>query len=218
MKFPQTLQNLIDSLKALPGVGPRMASRIALYLFKNRQNNFQLVNAIESINNLKFCAKCGVICDEDTCEICSNLNKDAKLMIVEEHFDILTMEEVHDYNGYYFVLGGLISPINSVMPENLRIEQLLDRVKELQTSFALRTSSQEGRNNSELEIIFALNPSFEGETTINYLKSEISEFFGQEKSSMIKFTRLGIGLPKGSDIDYADPETLKYALKLRGEV
>lgn len=205
VQFPQTLQNLIDSLKELPGVGPRMASRIALYLFKNRQNNFELVNAIEEINNLKFCEKCGVISDTALCDICSDPERESKLMVVEEHFDIMSMEEVHDYLGYYFVLGGLISPINSVMPENLRIEQLKTRLRELM-------------GKKEVEIIFALNPSFEGETTINYLKSEMLEFLGHEKSSMVKFTRLGIGLPKGSDLDYADSETLKYALKLRGEV
>ncbi|QQR93575.1 recombination protein RecR [bacterium] len=205
MTLPANLENLSESLASLPGIGRRMASRIAIHLFRDKVVSQNLIHEVLELDKLKFCNKCGIVSDFETCEVCSG-ERLAKIMVVEEYFDVVSIEEVGEYEGYYFILGGLLSPLKAIMPENLRIGALISRVAELL------------ENSTELEVIFALNPSFEGETTINYLKQELLEKTSKDRRSMLQFTRLGIGLPKGSDLDYADTETLKYALKLRGEV
>lgn len=205
MILPANLENLSESLASLPGIGRRMASRIAIHLFRDKVVSQNLIHEVLELDKLKFCNKCGIVSDFETCEVCSG-ERLAKIMVVEEYFDVVSIEEVGEYEGYYFILGGLLSPLKAIMPENLRIGALISRVAELL------------ENSTELEVIFALNPSFEGETTINYLKQELLEKTSKDRRSMLQFTRLGIGLPKGSDLDYADTETLKYALKLRGEV
>jgi recombination protein RecR len=217
MRYPKQLENLIESLRQLPSVGPKMATRMALSLYKNSGDVVGLIDSLSKISTLASCSKCFAIAESDVCNICNDTSRDNnKIMIVEDYLDMVNIENSGEYNGLYNILGGVISPMNNIMPEDLQIGKILDRI-----DTSLDNSSL--GNNSQVEIIFALNPSLEGESTSFYLRNEIQRYLvtkaDEEGSTLqIKFSRLAMGVPKGSEMEYVDSETLKYAYQLRGEL
>ncbi len=197
MKYPAALQTLIDQLSSLPSVGPKTAERYAFYLL--RQNQEKLKSFGKAISELQdkitVCRECLSICETDPCPICSDAARRQDILcIVENIQDLIAIEATKQYDGRYFVLGGLINTINGVGPKDLNIEKLLKRVK----------------SGNVKEIILALNFTMEGETTSMYLTKILKDH--------LKITRLAKGLPAGSDLEYADELTLGSALKYRSEI
>lgn len=195
--LPKSLQNLIDELSKLPGIGPKSAARLAFYLLT--KPDVDVVNLGESISNLKknlkYCSKCFNITEEEICRICSDDKRNQSLLaVVEEPLDIIALEKSDGFVGIYHVLGGAISPIDGIGPEDLRIAQLISRLS----------------NDEVKEIILATNPSLEGEATASYIKDQISKA-GIE----ISVTRIARGLPVGGDLEYADEVTLRRSLEGR---
>jgi len=198
MNYPKSIQNLIDYFSHLPSVGPKTAERYVFYLLKAHPEWLQ--GFAQAIAELKekttLCRTCLSLAESDPCSICSDKKRNQALVcLVAETRDLLAIEETKQYNGLYFVLGGVINTIEGVKPEQLNIKPLVARIK------------QKGLK----EIILAFNPDLEGETTVLYL----AKLF---KPSKIKITRLAKGLPMGADLEYADEITLAHALKYRNEV
>ncbi len=192
------LTGLVNQFKKFPGVGQKSAERLAFYILSISQHEVnQLTTEITlTKKNIRYCRICYNISFEPTCFICSNSTRDKqKLCIVADPKDIFSLEKSNAYNGLYHVLGGLISPLDNIDPESLRINELLSRIKE----------------HSFNEIILAINPSVEGDTTSMYLISLL-------KSFKIKYTKLAHGLPMGANIDYTDEITLKQAITGRTEI
>lgn len=199
MELPKTVQKLIDELSKLPGIGPKSAARLTFYLLtKPKESISSLGDAFLSLSEgLHYCSTCFNICDDaGECRICASPKRDHSIIaVVEEPLDVLALEKAFGFDGVYHVLGGAISPINGVGPQDLRISQLIIRLDE-----------------SVKEIILATNPNLEGEATAAYIKEKILE-----KYSSIKITRIARGLPIGGDLEYADEVTLKRSLEGRRE-
>jgi len=197
MRYPKAIQNLIEKLATLPSVGPKTAERYVFHLL--RQSDESLNKLAEAVKELKskttLCASCQAITEANPCSICADQNR-AKdtLCLVENTQDLLTIEATKQFNGKYFVLGGLINTISDVSPDDLNIAKLIKRIKDDKIK----------------EIILALNFTLEGETTSLYLNKLLRDH--------IKITRLAKGLPAGSDLEYADETTLASALKYRNEI
>ncbi|MFH1427095.1 MAG: recombination mediator RecR [Patescibacteria group bacterium] len=195
MKFPASIQNLINFFEKLPSVGPKTAERYVFYLLKMDPEALQ--KFAQTIAELKekttVCKKCLAITESDPCYICADQKRNqSQLCIVSNTQDMLTIESTKQYNGLYYILGGLINTITGIEPKNLNIRSLEERIK-----------------NSKLsEIILALNPTVEGETTALFLTKILKPY-------NIKISRLAKGLPMGSDLEYADDVTLANALKYR---
>lgn len=197
MKYPKALQNLIDKLSGFPSVGPKTAERYAFYLLKQSPAKLQeLADAVKELpEKITVCHHCFSIADTSPCAICADRNRRSNtLCVVENIQDLQAIESTKQYDGLYFVLGGLINTITDVRPENLNIDKLVRRVK----------------GGEIKELILALNFTLEGETTALYL----TKIF----KSHLKITRLAKGLPAGSNLEYADELTLGSALKNRNEV
>ncbi len=195
--FIKSIENLINEFKRLPGIGPKSAKRVVYYLLKQQAGDIEKFAKamIEMSEKIRFCSICFGISEEDVCSICSDTSRDAgKICIVEEISDVAIMENTGEYRGLYHVLGNLLSPIDNIGPEEIRVPALLERIKKTNID----------------EIIFALNPTVEGESTSTYLKKIL-------KPLEIKITRLASGLPVGGDIEYADEVTLGRALNDRKE-
>ncbi len=189
------LENLINKLNRLPGIGPKMAERLAFHILRMPSADAQsLAQAIvQARGKVGVCSSCFGISETDICPICSNLQRDKRLLcIVEKASNISSMERTHIFFGMYHVLGGLLSPLDGIGPDNLNIKQLLERL---------------GKNNFQ-EIIIATNPSVEGEATSTYLVQEL-------KPLGITLSRIAFGLPIGGDIEHADELTLAKALEGR---
>ena len=192
------LQKLIDELGKLPGVGPKSAQRIAFHLIKlPEQDALSLANAIqEAKQKVRFCERCFNMSDEAICEICSDTQRDSSLVcVVEEPRDIVALERTREYKGLYHVLQGAINPIDGVGPEQLKIRELLERLK----------------GNTLQEVILCTNPNIEGEATAMYL-AKLIEPLG------IQVSRIASGLPVGGDLEYADELTLGRALEGRRKI
>lgn len=198
--LPKSIQNLIDEFSRLPGIGPKTAARLTFYLLTKSQEDVDKFGQI-ILNlrlNLKNCAKCFNIAESNPCAICDDQQRQKNLLcVVEEPLDIMAIEKT-DYRGLYHVLGGVISPIDGIGPEHLRIKELIDRIK----------------NQSVEELILATNPSLEGEATAIYISKQLQDWQSQNQ---LKITRIARGLPVGSDLEYADEVTLKRALEGRRE-
>jgi len=197
MRYPKAIQNLIEKLATLPSVGPKTAERYTFHLL--RQSDESLNKLAEAVRELKskttLCASCQAITETNPCSICADQNRaNDVLCLVEKTQDLLTIEATKQFNGKYFVLGGLINTINEVSPDDLNIAKLIKRLKDDKIK----------------EIILALNFTLEGETTALYLNKILHDH--------IKITRLAKGLPAGSDLEYADETTLASALKYRNEI
>ncbi len=196
--LPQPVQRLIDEFARLPGIGPKSASRLTFYLL--RGSGEQARDLAEALQDLKertrFCSICFNITEEDPCVVCMDENRDPTLLcVVEEPLDVVAIERTRAFNGRYHVLHGAISPVEGIGPEDLRVDELLQRVGD----GALR------------EIILATNPTLEGESTALYLQRRLAD-------SGIRLTRLARGLPVGGDLEYTDEITLGRALEGRQEL
>jgi len=196
--LPANVQRLITVLQRLPGLGPKSAARIAMYLLKSPQAYTKELGTIlvELKENLLYCQKCFNIASSDPCDICTSSQRDASLLcVVEDPLDVLAFENSTDFGGVYHVLGGVISPVNGVGPEDLTIKQLLKRIAQGEIE----------------EVIIATNPNIEGEATAMYIREEIKKGEGKK----VKVSRLARGLPTGADLEYADRTTLKRAFEGR---
>ena len=194
--FPRPFKKLIDNFSLLPSVGPKMAERLVLYLFRQDKEKIEeFAKNLKNIKNLKTCQRCFNIAEGEFCEICQNKSRDQKtICVVEEPLDIISIERTGIYKGLYHVLGGVIFSSAKEKTE-LKIPELLDRIKKEKIS----------------EIIIATNPTTEGDATVLYLKRKLLPF-------KIKVTRLARGLSTGGDIEYADEATLSEALTNRKEL
>lgn len=198
MKFPLSIQNLISHFSKLPTVGPKTAERYAFYLLKEHPEELQ--KFAQSIAELKekttVCRICLSCAETNPCSICADNRRDNRVLcVVADTRDMITIDATREYNGIYHILGGQLNAILGIKPEQLNIKQLIERVK----------------RNGIKEVILALSPNLEGETTSMYLVKLLKPY-------KIKITRLAKGLPMGSDLEYADEMTLASALKYRNEV
>ena len=196
--YTPAVQNLIDELGKLPGVGPKSAQRIAFHLVKlSEQDALRLAHAIsEAKEKVRFCETCFNMSDDQFCEVCVDQRRDHSLIcVVEEPRDIVAVEKTHEYRGYYHVLQGAINPIDGIGPDQLRIRELLQRLQEGDVE----------------EVILCTNPNIEGEATAMYL-AKLIEPLG------IPVTRIASGLPVGGDLEYADELTLGRAIEGRREM
>lgn len=196
--YTPAVQSLIDELGRLPGVGPKSAQRMAFHLVKLPvEDALRLADAIrEAKARVRFCDVCFNISDQPVCEICSDVRRDTvQICVVEEPKDIVALEKTQEYRGRYHVLQGAINPIDGIGPEQLRIKELLNRL----------------RDHDVQEVILATNPNIEGEATAMYL-ARLLEPLG------ITVTRIASGLPVGGDLEYADELTLGRALEGRRSV
>jgi len=192
------LQPLIDQLKRLPGVGGKSAQRLAFHFISLPMSEIKKISEIllYTKENIKYCSVCFNISFLDTCTICNDPIRETKrLCVVADPKDILAIERARVFNGRYHVLGGLISPIDGLHPEMLRLSELVERVKKDQFE----------------EIILAINPSVEGDATVLYITSLL-------KSFSVQLTRLAFGLPMGAELDYTDEITIQKALLGRTKI
>lgn len=196
--YPNSIKNIIDCFKDLPGIGEKTAERLAFSLINFDKN--KLTSFSEAIINVRdkltYCEMCGNITEEKICSICSDKERNDKLIfVVEKAKDIALFEKINIYNGKYHVLGGLISPLEGIGPDDINIDKLVTRVE---------------KNGIE-EIILALKPSIEGETTMQYIKKIL-------ENKNVKITRIATGIPMGTDIEYIDTMTLEFALEERKDI
>lgn len=201
MRIPRAIKNLIESFEKLPGIGPKTAQRLTFYLLHVPQNNLE--DFALALTNLKkntiLCSVCRNVGETDPCYICADSQREHNtVMVVEQPLDILAIERSGKYRGVYHVLHGAINPLENIGPEEIFIKELVSRVKERDTQIK--------------ETILATNPTMEGEATAMYIKRQIANGAWQGK-----ITRLGVGVPTGADLEYADDTTLKYAIEGRRE-
>jgi len=203
MKSIRPIQKLIDAFEALPGIGPKSAARLAYYLLHVPQERLEKFG--EAIVNLKKdtkrCEICFNIGEDNLCPVCKDIRRDKTIVcVVETPLDLLAFEKADGFTGVYHVLGGAINPLSGIGPEELKINELLGRVK---------------RGGID-ELILATNPTMEGEATAMYITHKVRELKGE--ASKVKISRIGRGLPTGADVEYADGQTLSRALEGRREV
>lgn len=196
------LEEAVDAISSLPGVGRRSALRLALHLLKQPQENVRhFTAAIDRLrDDVKYCRHCMMIADDDVCSICSDHSRDHRtICVVESVRDVMSIENTGQYHGVYHVLGGIISPINGVGPSDLTIRELLNRVADLVSPEAMFEA--EGQGGASAEVILALSGDVEGETTSFYIYRQISQYG-------VKVSSLARGLGFGDDLEYADELTL----------
>jgi len=196
--MPPSVERLIETLSELPGIGPKTASRLTFFLLRAESDlPLRLAEALRDLKEkTRFCSVCFNITEEDPCPICSDPGRDRfTICVVEEPLDVLAIERTEQYRGLYHVLHGALAPIEGVFAEDLRIAELLQRV----------------RTGEVREVILATNPTSEGDYTAAYLVSKL-------RPLGVRITRLGRGLPVGGDLEYADQVTLANALEGRREV
>lgn len=192
--FTKPLSNLIAHFEKFPGIGPRTAQRLALFILKQPESSIRDFSKalLEAHSNVGHCKKCFNLTSEEECEICRNTERNQKIIcVVAETKDLLALERSREFKGTYHVIGGLISPMDSISPELLEIRSLVERVSKSEID----------------EIILALTPSVEGDTTSLYIGKLLTPF--------TKVTRIAYGLPMGSELEYVDEVTLARALEGR---
>lgn len=197
MDHPAPLARLIDELQRLPGIGPKSAQRIAFHLLKGTQADAdRLSQAVaELLGSIQVCARCNAFTDREVCATCTDpARSDSVVCVVEEPYNLHTIERTRDFRGRYHVLHGALSPLQGVGPDELRVRGLLDRV----------------RGGAVEEVILATSPTVEGEATAVYLARLL-------KPLAVKVTRIAMGIPVGSDLDWADEVTMAKALEGRRE-
>lgn len=220
--LPRPVENLIKQLSRLPGIGPKFAERLVFFLAAEPKEYIAALSAALSdfSKKIKPCSDCGNISEEIICPICQDRRRDrTKICVIESASDIFAIEKTGQYKGLYHILGGVISPHRDLMPENLRINQLIKRI----------SSAKEKNAGKKIEeIIIATNPNTEGDATALYL-AKILASLGQRRSGLaslnpppgggsglsprkLKITRLGRGLPTGGELEYADETTLVNAI------
>ena len=195
--YPSCVRELIESFKCLPGIGEKSAERLAFSVINfNVEKIDTFISALDGIKNIKRCPICNNITDMDICYICSDKNRDDEtIFVVEKPKDIVLFEKMGNYRGKYHVLGGLISPLEGINPEDINIEGLIKRV----------------HNDNIKEVIIVLKPSIEGETTMQYIKKILN-------NDKVRVSKIPIGIPMGADIEYIDPMTLEMAFEDRKDI
>lgn len=198
MKYPSTILNLIECFKKLPGVGEKTAERFALSMIDMDESIIELFSKTikDCKTKIRRCNICNNLCESEICEICKDKERNNKLIcVVEEPKNVILFEKLNIYNGYYHVLDGLISPIDGIGPEDINVKTLLERVKKDKVE----------------ELILALKPSIEGETTALYISKILEE-------ENIKISKIAYGIPMGAEMDYVDSLTLELALENRMDI
>ena len=196
--YSPSIEKLIENFEKLPSIGHKTAVRLAFHILDmNKENTDEFINSIiDAKSKLKYCSTCYNISDTDPCQICGSPKRDlSNICVVEDVRDVIAMEKTHEFKGVYHVLHGSISPMNGIGPEDIKIKELLERLKQ----------------NEVKEIILATNPRVEGEATAIYLSKLI-------KPLGIKVTRIAHGIPVGGDLEYTDEVTLSKALEGRREL
>lgn len=196
--LPRAVARLVEELIRLPGIGPKSASRLAYYLLRAPEEEaWALAEAIQDMKRrIRYCSRCFNMAEADPCPICADENRDrSRICVVEQPLDVIAIERTGRYNGLYHVLHGAISPVEGIGPEDLRLRELLTRV----------------RLQPVEEIILATNPNLEGDATAMYLAQQLIPMG-------VRVTRLAHGLPMGGDLEYADEITLGRALEGRREM
>lgn len=196
--YPNSIKNIIECFKDLPGIGEKTAERLAFSLINfDKEKLTSFSDAICDVRDkLTYCNICGNITENDICDICADKERKSSIIfVVEKAKDISLFEKINIFNGKYHVLGGLISPLEGIGPEDINIDKLLSRI-----------------NKEEIEeLILALKPSIEGETTMQYIKKVL-------ENKNIKVTRIATGIPIGTDIEYIDSMTLEFAFEGRKDI
>ncbi len=203
LDYAEPVTKLIDEFKRLPGIGHKSAQRLAFHLLKVPEEEAErLADAIREVKSkIVFCSSCNNLTDVDPCRYCSSPSRDrAVICVVEEPYNLVAIEKTREYQGLYHVLHGALSPIRGIGPEELRIKNLLERLR-----------PSESGESAVKEIILATNPNTEGEATANYLARLL-------KPLGFRITRIAMGLPVGSDLEYADEVTMHKALANRHEI
>lgn len=198
MKYPKKFKDLIECFETFPGVGPKTAERLAFFAInkKNYDSSKRMAECLDdAINLIKECDICGMITDQDICEICNDEFRENKLMIVENSKDVISFEKTNAFKGKYHVLNGVISPTNGIGPEDIKAEKLINRVKKENFS----------------EIIIATSSNIDGELTALYIKKKL-------ENVNTKTYRIGYGLPVSTDIEYVDEITLIKSLESKKEM
>ena len=196
--LPPQINQAIEALAKLPGIGPKTASRLIYHLIKKPDSEVQsLGNALLNLKkSLRFCQQCFQITDQDLCAICANDKRAPnQIMVVEEPLDVMAFERTKYFQGVYHVLHGILKPMDGIGPDHIKIHELVERVKKLATT-------------SDVEVILAMSPSLEGESTASYI-SQLLKF------PQVKISRIGVGIPIGSSVEYADEITLGQAFQGR---
>ncbi len=194
--YPKSANLLIEQLAKLPGIGKATAQRLAFFILKSDQkDNIALASAIKEIKeNIRFCFECGIMSESEICKICTDQTRDSSIIcVVEEPQDIYSFEKTNSFKGKYHVIGGVLSPLDGIGPDDLNLDSLYKRVV------------------SGMEVILATNPSVEGDTTCLYLSKKLEELG-------VNVTRLARGLPVGSDLEYMDELTLVRAMEGRTSI
>ena len=197
MDYPAPLSRLIDELRALPGIGPKSAQRIAFHLLKGTREDAQRLSAAvaELLDSIRACSVCNAVTDVEVCATCVDPGRSDRIIcVVEEPPNLLAVERTRDFKGRYHVLQGALSPLQGIGPDELKIEGLLQRV----------------RKGGVDEVILATSPTIEGEATAVYLARAL-------KPLQVKVTRIAMGVPVGSDLEWADEVTMAKALEGRRE-
>ena len=198
MNLPAPLQAVVDAMQKLPGVGAKSAQRMALHLLKEGPQSMEHLGDLlrQAAHRVGFCERCGAFTDQPVCSICQDPKRESTvLVVVAEASNVLSFERNGQFHGRYFVLGGLISPLRGVGPDQLKIRELLKRLEDHEIH----------------EIVLALNPTMDGEATSAWLARVLGPLG-------LKVTRIGMGLPVGSDLEYADDLTLSRAMEGRRPV
>lgn len=202
--LPESIQKVIDEFSRLPGIGPKSAQRLAMHLLHSpdlRVND--LASAISNVKvGLKFCNECFNISEKSKCRFClDETRRIGQICVVEDILDVIALEKTGQFKGLYHVLHGVLSPVDGIGPEQIKVDELNQRVDALVA---------EGESPENIEVIIATNPSLEGETTAMYITKAL-------KPRGVRITRIARGLPAGGDLDYADEITLTRALQGRLE-
>ncbi|MEI3336302.1 MAG: recombination mediator RecR [Clostridium sp.] len=195
--YPVAIEKLIEEFAKLPGIGQKTAQRLALHILNLPEDEVkEFADAlVKARGTIKYCSVCGNFTDQDPCAICSNPNRDKSVIcVLEQPKDVMTMEKVKEYNGLYHILHGNLSPMQGRGPQDIRIRELVARMKE-----------------DVKEVIIATNPNIEGEATAMYIAKIL-------KPLDVKVTRIAAGVPVGGDLEYADEVTLSKALEGRKEI
>ncbi|MFZ3591685.1 recombination mediator RecR [Bacillus sp. DJP31] len=198
MHYPEPISKLIESFMKLPGIGPKTAVRLAFFVLNMKEEDVLefAKNLVNAKRNLTHCSICGHITDKDPCRICEDQSRDKSVIcVVQDPKDVIAMERMREYHGYYHVLHGAISPMDGIGPEDINIPDLLKRLQ----------------GETVQEIILATNPNIEGEATAMYISRLL-------KPTGIRMTRIAHGLPVGGDLEYADEVTLSKAIEGRREI
>jgi recombination protein RecR len=190
----EALQQLIEEFSQLPGIGRKSAQRLALYILKQpREDVVKMARSLVNVKDrIRYCSICWNITEEDPCAVCASPKRDRSIIcVVEEPNDVIALEKTNEFHGLYHVLGGALSPLDGIGPEDLKVRELLSRV-----------------NGESAEVILAMNPNVEGEATTIYLTRLL-------KPLNVKVTRIARGIPVGGDLEFADEATLSRAIEGR---